>query len=148
MLKIRIYLDYVNSISSDGPAYSMFSFGKHRAAVLFCGDGVNAAPALTIADVGVAMDAGAALAMETADVTLLDPNLEKLELILHVGRRVIRKIWENVVFSISVKILVLGFALAGKNHLWVAIASDVGAMILVTLNATTLLTRAQKIENK
>jgi hypothetical protein len=55
------------------------------------------------------------------------------------GRRVIRKIWENIIFSISVKFLVLGFALAGKTQLWAAIASDVGAMILVTLNSMMLM---------
>ena len=51
----------------------------------------------------------------------------------------IRKIWENIIFSISVKFLVLGFALAGKTQLWAAIASDVGAMILVTLNSMMLM---------
>jgi Zn2+/Cd2+-exporting ATPase len=55
------------------------------------------------------------------------------------GRRVIRKIKENVVFSVAFKLLVLGFALAGKAHLWAAIVTDVGAMILVTLNGMMLL---------
>ena len=96
------------------------------------------------ADVGVAMGAGAALAMETADVTLLDSNLLKLEMILETGRRVIDKIWQNVAFSIAVKLVVLCFALVGKTHLWAAIASDVGAMILVTLNSMTLLPRTSR----
>ena len=85
------------------------------------------------------MGEGAALAMETADVTLLDSNLSKLVYSITMGRRVIRKIKENVVFSLFVKFLVLGFALTGKAHLWAAIASDVGTMILVTLNGMLLL---------
>jgi hypothetical protein len=85
------------------------------------------------------MGAGAALAMETADVTLLDSDLRKLAYSMQMGRRVINKIKQNIVISISVKLIVLVFALLGKTSLWAAIASDVGAMLVVTLNAMLLL---------
>jgi Cd2+/Zn2+-exporting ATPase len=85
------------------------------------------------------MGAGAALAMETSDITLLDSNLEKLVYSLRMGKRVIQKIRENVIFSFVVKIIVVGFTLSGSVHLWAAIAADVGAMLVVTLNGMTLL---------
>lgn len=101
--------------------------------------GVNDAPALAASDIGVAMGVGAALAMETADVTLLDSNLKKLLYSVTMGRRVLWTIKENITFSIIVKALVLAFSVAGKVALWAAIVSDVGAMICVTLNGMKLL---------
>lgn len=100
---------------------------------------VNDGPALSVADIGVSMGEGAALAMEMSDITLMDSNLEKLTYIIDLGTRVMATIRENILLSLACKIVVVTLTFWGKMTLLYAIASDVGVMLIVTLNGMKVL---------
>ena len=125
-----------NKVEAVEKLLSELGTSKNRGKLVFCGDGINDAPVLTRADIGVAMGSlGSDAAIEASDIVIMDDNIAKIPLAIKIAKSTNKIAKENIGISLGIKIVVLVLGALGIANMWLAIFADVGVCVLATLNA-------------
>lgn len=139
----QVYSDLLPAGKVEQVEKLLGSKGKNEQ-LAFVGDGINDAPVLSRADIGIAMGAlGSDAAIEAADIVLMDDNPLKIAKAINISRKCIRIVYENIIFAIGVKLACLVLTAFGLSNMWFAIFADVGVMVIAVLNAI----RALNVKN-
>lgn len=139
----QVYSDLLPAGKVEQVEKLLSSKGKNEQ-LAFVGDGINDAPVLSRADIGIAMGAlGSDAAIEAADIVLMDDNPLKIAKAINISRKCIRIVYENIIFAIGVKLACLVLTALGLSNMWFAIFADVGVMVIAVLNAI----RALNVKN-
>ena len=114
----------------------MLSRKSDKEKLVFVGDGINDAPVLSRADIGIAMGAmGSDAAIEAADIVLMDDDPVKISKAIRISRKCMKIVYENIYFAIGIKIICLILGAVGIANMWLAIFADVGVMVIAVINA-------------
>ena len=118
---------------------------SEKSKLLFVGDGINDAPVLALSDIGVAMGGlGSDAAVEAADIVIMTDEPSKIAAAINVSKRTMKIVKENIIFALTVKVLVLILASLGIATMWAAVFADVGVSVLAILNALRILKTESK----
>ena len=118
------------------------SLKRQEEIIVYAGDGINDAAVLLESDVGIAMGGlGSDLAIESADIVIMDDNLRKIPKGIQIAKKTLRIVKENIILALSIKVLVLIVGAFGFAPMWAAIVADVGVALLAILNALRVLSR-------
>ncbi len=135
-LELGVDTVYAELLPADKVAKVEALLAASKGKVAFVGDGINDAPVLARADIGIAMGAmGSDAAIEAADIVLMDDDPGKLATAISVSRKTLSIVYQNIVFAIGVKLICLGLVALGIGGMWLAIFADVGVMVIAVLNA-------------
>lgn len=117
---------------------------SEKGKLLFVGDGINDAPVISRADIGIAMGAGSDAAIEAADIVLMDDKPSKISDAINISKKTLKIVYQNIIFALAVKIAILILGSVGLANMWAAVFADVGVSVIAILNAM----RCMKINNK
>lgn len=133
-------IEYKAGLLPEDKAYYIENLQKQGATVLMVGDGINDAPALSIADLGVAMGStGSDIAVESADCTLIGDDLRKIPFLIRLSQKTLAIIRINIVFAVGIKLAAASLAFTGAAPLWLAVVADVGTSLIVILHSLRML---------